>query len=139
MNLQINHHYSGWGPNLFKKKKSGTRKHTKMLLLVIIYEKLGYRLMFLFIFDFPKLSSICIYTFISSAHSLFFLTYFKSQGNWSFSLCYEINRSIILPWGIYKTQEDVIIAQPLLGQPTSSGCSKFQRKHRKWTLHNSHH
>lgn len=94
--------------------------------------------MFIFIFDFPKLS-ICVYIyFYIKCTYTSFLTFFKSQGNWSFSFWDEINRSIIFPWGIYKIQEDVIIAHPPLGQPTSGRCSKLQRKHRKGKLYTIH-
>lgn len=66
-------HYSSWGPNL-SQKKSKQRKHTKMLILIIISERLDYRLVFsLFIFDFPKFSSICItHFYIKHTYAVFF-------------------------------------------------------------------
>lgn len=74
MNLQIKHHYQ-----ICLKKNQGKGRIPNVI--TSNYERLGYRLMFIFIFDFPKLS-ICVYIyFYIKCTYTSFLTFFKSQGN----------------------------------------------------------
>lgn len=97
-----------------KKKKIEEKEAYQTVNTSHYFWKTGLLMNFFLHFWFPKFSSICTCTFISNTHTLFSFTFFKSQGNLSFSLWDRLTGQWFPPEEYTKPRRMCLESQPPL-------------------------